>query len=601
MSQTHHRLRHAVRAALLLTLAAGCERGGGPAGANRPQDQAARPKAVLTTQDEQDLAYVSRLPRHSTAVEFDFSDPVQYRHFLRMWELGGATPQKYPELFRSFEHTRQQHLARRARMNATAAVNLNADVTPTSTTAQPIVPVNYLTAFGRGTSAGTYEVTAVTSVPNTLQMPGTVTATTVGLYDANYNSLGPPTTVQQYGNGALMRNANTSPAPASGDVIAQGSYYYMLQEGDSLVGHGGGLTLRASQVTGGQYAMRNQAPVDVNGNGTIKICIVRTDTDCDYKSTSTGGQFIVQFPIQDTFSIPVNFDSLSVQRSRGMATVTITQPDAGSGGGCTLPANFDFWAGVQISGSTMSWNFNPGPFSNPNGASVPCFPSNSNVVYDLQVLTLGVDGSYWFGEVKTTTNPPPPPPPGRANLVPMVVAYGCVAAGSRVTLADGSTRAIEEVRVGDRVLPARGARPLAVTARTDGVERGEMVRLTLEGGASLLLSETHPVLTDHGPVMARDVGVGAVLRTAGGTGRVARVGREHFGGRVWNLSLEGGTEASFIANGVVVGDSRLQRLVEVEARERAAAARRYVAPEWRVDARNYEAEQRRLRAAGAGR
>lgn len=600
-------IRHAAGAALLLALAAACERTGDQPAASRQSPGEARPRMLLTAQDREDLAYVTRLPRRTTAVELDLSDPVQHRHFLRMWELGGATPELYPELFRSFEETRQQHVARRARMNATQALNVSQELTPTSTATQPIVPVNYLSSFGPGETTGTYGVTALTSVPNTMQMAGTVTATTVGLYDANYNSLGSATTVQQYGNGALMRNQNTAPTPGSGDVIAAGTYYYKLQQGDSVVGYAGQLYARSSMTGGaGQYTMNNLAPVDVNRNGTIKVCIVRTDSDCDYRANSTNGQMVVQFPIQDTMIIPDTFQPVANQQASGSVNITITQPDAGSGGGCTLPASFNFWQGVQINGSKMSWNFNPGPFSNPNGSSVPCFPSNSNVVYDLQVTALGTSSTgattYWFGEVKTTINPPPSPPPGSAYLVPMVVAYGCVADGSRITMADGSTKAIQEVRVGDRVLPARGARPLAVRGRTDGVERNDMVRVTVEGGESVLLTETHPVLTDRGPAMARDVRRGMTLRTARGEARVARVGRERFGGRVWNLELEGAAEGerTFIADGVVVGDSRMQQRLEVEARERAAAATRYVAPEWRVDARNYEAQQRRLRRA-AGR
>lgn len=576
----------------------------------QPQGETARAALpTLSAQDKSDIAYIAKLPRHGTAVEFDLSDPIQYRHFMRQWELGGATAKLYPELFKSFEETRQKHQARRVAANAAKPLNLERDITPMSTPAQPIVPLNYLSGFGPA-APGTYAVTAVTSVPGTMQVPGTVTATTVGLYDSNNNPLGPATTVEQYGNGAQMRNPTSAPAPVSGDVIAQGSYFYKTVVNGVIVPHAGGMSVRSAQSTSGQYTMTHLSPIDVNGNGTIKICIVRNDGDCDYRSLQVGGQFIVQFPIQDTLSIPDTLQSIANQQAGGWVQITVSQPDAGSGGGCTLPANFNFWNGATIIGKKITWNFNPGPFSNPGGASVPCFPSNTNVVYDLQVYVLGTNGgvtSGYFGEVKTTTNPPPPPPPGSAYLVPMVVAYGCVAEGSLVTMADGSTKAIEHVQLGDLVRPAAGVAPLRVLHRTDGVEREPMVRLVTARGQRLLLTATHPVMTTRGVLMARDVRAGMTVATVDGPVAVTRALHERFAGKVWNLEVVGTnaafvpteTNTTFIANGLVVGDSRMQQQIERTERERIAAASRYIAPEWRVDARNYEAQQR-LKSGKAG-
>ena len=568
--------------------------------AKRPIRQPTAPPVVLSQQDNgHGVRRQAAAPQHGG--ELDLSDPIQYRYFMRQWQLGGATPQLYPELFRSFEETRQQHIERRRSMNAAGPLNLERDLTPRSTTEQPIVPLNYLSGFGLGATARSYKVTAVTTVPGTLQIPGTVTATTVGFYDANYNQLGPATTVQQWGNGALMTNENRAPGPTVGTlVIAQGTYYYKTMENGLLVPHAGGLTLRASIGGTGQYTMANQAPIDVNGNGTIKICIVRNDSDCDYRADQLNNQFIVRFPIQDTFTIPENLQPLAKQRAEGYVSVTITQPDAGVGGGCTLPADFDFWSGVTITGAQMTWSLIRGRSAIATALG-SLFPSNSNVVYDLQVQALGTDASgttYRFGEVKTTTNPPPPPPPGSAYLLPMVVAYGCVAEGSLVTLADGTTRAIEEVRIGDRVRPAPHAAALTVVKHTDGVERGDMVRIVTASGHRLLLTETHPVLTDQGAVSAGAVRAGTILVTVDGAAKVTRVTREPFDGMVWSLELgrpDGSVadgDTTFIANGLVVGDSRMQQRVERAERERLAAAKRYIAPEWRIDAQNYAAQHR---------
>lgn len=562
------------------------------------------PMVTLSAEDKSDMEYVKKLPRHGSSVEMDLSDPIQYRHFIRQWEIGGVTRATSPRLYRAFDELRESHVARRRTANADQPMNLTKDITPQSTATDPIVPLNFVSSFGRFGGAN-YNVSAITSVPGTLQVDGTVTATTIGLYDANNNQLGPASTQQQFGNGALMVNGNQAPPPGSGDVQAAGTYYYKYVDANNLtVTAGGHLFARQTQTTTGSYTMQNLAPVDVNNNGTIKVCIVRSDSDCDYHYAAQGGQFIVEFPINDNFTVPDTLLPLAQQQSSGAwVNVYVAQIVAGQGGGCTLPSNFNFWNALTINGTVASWNLNPGPFSNPDGQSSPCFPTNSNVLYDLQLNLIGTPSgggtSYWFGEVKTTSNPPPPPGPGVANLLPMVVAYGCVAEGTPVTLADGSRTPIEQIALGERVRNADGA-VLTVTKRTEGVERKPMIRVVAENGYAALLTDTHPVMTDAGARMAGQLASGMIVMTADGPARIARVARETFAGKVWNLDLGSDADAvalsdtntTMIAGGLVIGDGKMQQRLEQD--ERAAAARRNIAvipEEWRVDAANFAARQ----------
>jgi hypothetical protein len=556
--------------------------------------------AVLSAQDRADITYVEKLPMRGSSADLDLSDPAQYRFIQRQWAIAGVTQQRFPQLYRMLAKVHQNDMQRRTLLHASQPLNLTHDITQTSTTTQPIVPINFVTRFAAATG-GQYTATAITSVPGTLPTPGTATSTTIGLYDQNNNQLGPATTVLTNGNGAYMLNPNTAPTPASGDVLAVGTYLYTTVINGQPVTKAGRLYTRQSlrSTTAGQWSMVNVQPSDVNGNGTIKVCIARRDADCDYFATAAPGpQFIVQFPIKANYTIPDTPQPLASQSASPIQPqIYVMQSDAGGGGGCTLPANFSLWANSTLSGNTLSWNVSPAPFPNPSGASSPCFPNNSNVIYDLQVTMLGTSGGQatsWFGEIKTTQNPPPIPPPGTAYLVGMVVAYGCVASDTQVAMADGAARPVQTVAIND-VIRAPDNGTFKVTNVTTGLEGDDMIDITTQNHLELLLTQTHPVVTAHGYMMARDLRPGTIVVTKDGLVALASVKRRHYTGKVWNLSVaptaqtEHRHTTTFFANGILVGDAHAQGAVELAYRAMLAAKADRVSPQWRVDMANYNA------------
>ncbi|MFG1870234.1 polymorphic toxin-type HINT domain-containing protein [Micromonospora arborensis] len=123
--------------------------------------------------------------------------------------------------------------------------------------------------------------------------------------------------------------------------------------------------------------------------------------------------------------------------------------------------------------------------------------------------------------------------------------------GTPVLLADGTSRAIEDVRVGDRVLatdPYTGdSKPEAVTATITGTGEKHLVDITLDtdgaaGGATATLTATdeHPFWDQASQawVDARDLGVGSWLRTdAGRPVEVLTTRQRTEAARVHNLTV----------------------------------------------------------------
>jgi Intein splicing domain len=83
----------------------------------------------------------------------------------------------------------------------------------------------------------------------------------------------------------------------------------------------------------------------------------------------------------------------------------------------------------------------------------------------------------------------------------------CFPPGTRVRMADGSERAIEDVRLLERVVTAEGrtGRIVCMFARD---EDGGLLRLVLWGHSHLRMTREHPVLTARGYVAAQELRVG---------------------------------------------------------------------------------------------
>jgi len=560
---------------------------------------------ALTTQDKADFQYVLKLPRRATTGTFDLSDPAQYRFLMKQWERAGITKGRHPQLFKTAENLRQRQAAEREKLHSSKPLNAEHDLVPMSTGDTPIVPLNIISNLAL-VSGNIFGAAAFTSMPGDLQDPNTEAVTTLALYDQNENQLTQINTAEQYAAGYDMRNTVVGTVPATTTLLyAVGTYFYVDNQGKSqtgpLVAQTTPYPVTSEKADTGSLIMLSQQPTDVKGNGVIKVCIVRTDPDCDYLFQSQGGNFIVQFPIQATFTIPEPMQPLPNQQQLNQISITLAQPAPAQGGTCTMQAGFNFWSPtspnyINVSGSSMNWLFNPGPFSNPlSTPSSPCFPSNSTVIYNLQITVMGTNANggtdYFFGSIQTTSNTLPPPP-GTAYLPPMVVAYGCLAEGTQVTMADGTPRNIENVGAEERVLSSIAGSAENVTSFTHGIELKPMVRLITENGHTLLLTETHPVMTSQGVKMANLLAEGDVVQTAEGPSRLRTVGREAFSGTVWNLTVDpvnsdaAKTATTFYANGILVGDGHMQRDLELAERQRPVNVLKVLPAEWRQDYRN---------------
>lgn len=536
----------------------------------------------LTAQDQADIEYVRnlhrQLPNRPYSIRLDFADPIQFRYFMTQLRLAGLTRAKFPQLYRSLEETRQAHLARGR------PASLEEEPCPPDT----VCPVNILSTFGAPIATPLdFSVTAFSSIPTNPQY----TMNTIGMYDQSGKLFAGPLTQDQFNLGYDLVNTVHGIAPEHTSLVqAQGPWYYIPQGGGGVVGD-----FYAETAPGELPTILNQSPTNVKGNNQIKVCVVRMDSDCDYWYSSINNQFVVRFPVQGnvTYPNPIKVDANN-RPANASYHVQIAQPNQGQGGGCQpLPINQKFIDYITVSNNVVSWNVNPAQF----GVATPCFPSNSPVVYDLMLTVFDTNNRPWLIAI---TSKPGPPIANTLRIPQMSVAYGCLAAGTLVTLADGTKKPIETIAAGERVLSNQQRIPMTVDNYTKGFEKRPMYSLTTANGRTLLLTDGHPVVTTAGLKMAKHLAPGDILLTDAGPARLIKIVPQQYDGDVWNLDIGRDTDrvrltntnTTFYANGILVGDGRIQKRLERAEFESSAQILKRLDRKWLVDYRNHELMRR---------
>ncbi len=127
--------------------------------------------------------------------------------------------------------------------------------------------------------------------------------------------------------------------------------------------------------------------------------------------------------------------------------------------------------------------------------------------------------------------------------------WGCLAKGTKVTMADGSTKNIEDLQPGDSLKTPDGG-TASVKELISGTEQN-LYRVHLANGLEVRASRTHPLGTGSGFTSPIDLNSHSQLMTAQGLSDVLYCFPETYNDKVYGVELESGD--SFYADGVVSG------------------------------------------------
>lgn len=167
--------------------------------------------------------------------------------------------------------------------------------------------------------------------------------------------------------------------------------------------------------------------------------------------------------------------------------------------------------------------------------------------------------------------------PGSAAVGWLNLIWGCLAPGTRILMADGSHKPIEQIKTGELVCTDSRQNRAVVTDVVRGNEPRSMVSIQTLGGHTLVCTQDHPIVTDQGIMKAVDVHGNCRLCTPDG-GHVSIIGIwDTPGGDIYNLVLrpedaqrppDGG--CTMFAEGILVGDNGMQGALGIVQEERPA-------------------------------
>ena len=542
----------------------------------------------LTERDKSDIKYVHELAKkqNRTSGPLDFSDPVQYRYFKRFAERSGATPKNAPQFYRELEAARKRHIKQGG----------PDEVAMSSTTDS--VAINVVSGYGAATTTEeNFSVSALSSTPGGSDQ----TRLTIQLFDDSYNAVGPLGQHTEFAQGEntqvqTVGSFSTPTQPAEKrEVITSGTYNYQPYGGATQHGY----MTQASATVPESISTLNPKKNGGTEVGQIRVCLNRSGSDCDI-TESSGSQQNVKFPIQGSITY---FDEIQTpfDNNNSFNSIIITKEQ--SGGGCLMSAaqSATFFTNATVSADkkTLSWDLSPAQFG------PACFNQADTVIYSFTVqVTVGAGNNARPVFAYVTNASDAVEDLNTAKIMPIQFRWGCLAGESLITVKRGETFELvmlKDVRIGDIVLANARGDLVEVVANTIGTEPVPMLRISTADGRSVLVTNGHPMKTGRGVVLSRHVKVGDVFHTIDGTHtKVVSIKKEQYDDNVWSLDVSpistdgrhlGQDGTTFYADGLLVGDVKMQNAHERKALIDPRKILERLSPKWHEDYFNYIAQK----------
>jgi len=570
------------------------------------------PPVQLSKQERTDLEALSNEAPPGMPYRLDMANPLHYRITVDALQRGGKTPERSPQLFKTLAAAHEAGTATLKKSGANPPRALAA--TDATEPARP-QDLNFIATFSQDNSASAqgkalaaaqpgYQATGISSVTG----GSTTTSIVMELYEVETGKVYASQSETQYGQGTDFRVQVTGQVPSPNNnptTTAQGLFVYYPKDGGStsqpvVYVQSFQDTLNPSSACMNQpnYCVRDQSNnctstqqtscTNTKANTTpIKLCWYRgSQQECDYWNSNAHPTDFV-FPLSGSATFP----NTVVSPPAGVTSIYIQNPN---GGGCNVyfqqgtVLDPTYW---KVEGQTISWNYPASAFPN-NKQCINYYDGTTAYLWMTAYVGLNGFGDQAppFGTLNFTSDRSQLGIPGVNIIPPLYIMQGCLATGTPITLADGSERPVEAFTGNQtEVVKTAHGQTRKVRGTTQGSEPHPMIRIKTDGGQSVLMTRTHPViLADGVPVQARALRVGDVVTTLNGTATITGLTQEEYAGLVHNLMVEEHPSAgTYYAGGILTGDANMQQsLATVQARvlSRSPAEIRASLPEeWRQD------------------
>ena len=317
------------------------------------------------------------------------------------------------------------------------------------------------------------------------------------------------------------------------------------------------------------------------------------DTDYSYNIGSDPLNLDLELTITGTAVPQKPTDQFNPTVAVTGSLVLIRQGGSTPGGGIVVTYPSSIAPSCTVTPSTLTWNFKPADFKQ----APPPWTSGDAILLNMSLI-VQMNGSTPVTETVTSDqsgNLDGQAPDNTKFIDTLVFYWGCLAAESQITMADGSQKPVCDVIQVDRVLSANGA-SMTVFATKTGREAKPMIEIASDSGRQVLVTDGHPIATADGLKAARDLVTGDGIFECDGAYAVRSVREVSYDGMIFNLTLvdaDGGfpDHACFLADGIFVGDDRMQTRIEKAGVARVAddaeRALRLGLKGWELDIENH--------------
>lgn len=219
-------------------------------------------------------------------------------------------------------------------------------------------------------------------------------------------------------------------------------------------------------------------------------------------------------------------------------------------------ANFDmkYWNDIKwnVTGSVLTWKF----------------PDNWHDILKKKRLTYANHMNFYCKMYINTTLGIPVPIVIQSNgeehkdpsykKIPYInILWGCFAKNVLIRMADGSSKPIEQIKEGDRVMTKDNS-VCTVQEIVSGTEE-QLIYIESSQRNRIRVSKEHPILTTDGLVRADKLTAGSILITENGMESIESLYLVKYNDTVYNLRLD--KEALLIAENFYAGDFNVQNKV----------------------------------------
>jgi hypothetical protein len=549
--------------------------------------------AVFSEEDRMAVKHMIQLhQRYGESLEYNFADPLQYRHFKKQMYRAGINEETRPQFFKMLEQNRAEHLKRYKPDQILLEVNNTASEEDTVTEG-----IHIISSFS-STNPTFFTTSGLLSFPYDSIITSTIN---IAMYQQNGNPIGNASGNSGYTPVELtdleVATQGDNPNP-SDTVVSQYSYYFVTK--DQRQHYGSQLAATANVVK----SIVPQAPIPCvmgqplpscpctqgagpcSGNNMacditnmVRVCMSRFGPKCTY--CNPGAATALMFPVQGyaVYDDVIRVDGSGKPQGGNYSMTAARLP---VGGGCTIGVKNKFWDYVRVNKDTLFWNLPQASFTN------NCLQNGDSVLFQMYIqVNIGPRSQPAYIALSNSYKTKPP----SVKLAPIQIVSGCLASGTLVEMEDGKKLKIEEVPMMGKIKTTATGNPMRVEYNITGFEEPPCIRLVDDKKHSVLMTDGHPVVTPNGVVLAKKLKVGDQVLTDQGIATLVTVELEPYAGKIWNLSV--GTEedgapitksnTTFFANGFLVGDHKMQQYFMYNLVMSEEEAMRRLPKEWHQD------------------